>query len=252
MAKRSLRLLHLYPDLMNIYGDRGNILALRNRAEARGIDFHVESISIGEKPDFSSFDLLFFGGGQDRSQDIVAKDVIKHKKGLIEAVNQGIAGLLICGGYQLFGKSFLTSEGETLQGLDIIPVETKAGPRRLIGNLVCETNLPLEPATLVGFENHSGQTLLLTEEVTPLGRVDIGSGNAADRTEGCIYRNLIGSYMHGSLLPKNPHLADYLLRGGLARRGQDTTLLQLDDSVEWAAHNAAIRRARTSTSAGLN
>jgi CobQ-like glutamine amidotransferase family enzyme len=252
MVKRSLRLLHLYPDLMNIYGDRGNILALRRRALAREIDFSVMTMTIGDKPAIADFDLLFFGGGQDKSQEIVAKDIVRHRTALAEAVRAGVSGLLICGGYQLFGKSFLTSKGESLKGLGILPAETKAGQKRLIGNLVCETNLPLEPATLVGFENHSGQTLLLSDDATPLGRVEIGSGNASDRTEGCIFRNIIGSYMHGSLLPKNPHLADFLLRNALAYRGQETTLTQIDDSIEWNAHHAAIKRAGTNRSLGIS
>lgn len=252
----SLRIAHLYPDQMNIYGDRGNILTLVQRSRWRGIGVEVVGIQPGADIDWSSFDLAFFGGGQDSGQALIADDFVQRQAdGLRAAVEGGLVLLAICGGYQLLGHYFLTHTGEKLPGIGLLDVHTVGGDKRLIGNLVVEwagrdqhesavpAPQPREARTLVGFENHSGRTYL-GSRVRPLGRVIRGSGNnGEDGTEGARYRNAFGCYMHGSLLPKNPHFADHLLRLALERQaGGDGQLPPLDDTVEWTAHRAMVER----------
>ncbi|MGC8875107.1 MAG: type 1 glutamine amidotransferase [Chloroflexia bacterium] len=238
---------HLYPLQMNIYGDRGNILTLVQRARWRGIEVEVESIDVGQRVDFRAYDLVFFGGGQDSNQALIAEDFL-HLKGpaLREAVEDGLVVLAICGGYQLMGRSFRTHTGTELPGVGIFDAWTVGGRKRLIGNIVVEWDGAPGDAphrTIVGFENHSGRTFL-GPGCRPLGRVRTGYGNnARDRTEGAVYRNAIGCYLHGSLLPKNPHLADHLLLTALRRRyGPEIALASLDDRLEWQAHRAMLRR----------
>lgn len=238
---------HLYPLQMNIYGDRGNILTLVQRARWRGIEVRVDRIDVGERVDFRSYDLVFFGGGQDSNQALIADDFL-HLKGpaLKEAVEDGLVVLAICGGYQLMGRSFRTHTGAELPGIGLFDAWTVGGRKRLIGNIVVEWPDAPEGAplrTIVGFENHSGRTFL-GPGCRPLGRVRIGYGNnAEDRTEGAVYRNAIGCYLHGSLLPKNPHLADHLLLAALRRRyGPEAALAPLDDRMEWNAHRAMLER----------
>lgn len=240
-----LSLVHLYPDQMNLYGDFGNIQALERRSAWRGIEFEIQDAGVGDVVDWSAADIVFLGGGQDRGQSLIAQDLLRHKSDLTSATSNGLAGLLVCGGYQLFGRYFQTNSNERIEGLGILPAHTVAGPKRLIGNLVGELTLPLEPKTVVGFENHSGETFL-DPGTTPLARVSRGYGN--DRksgAEGLIHQNLLGTYCHGSLLPKNPHLADELLRRALTRRFGKADLAPLDDSVELRAHRDAIERAKT-------
>jgi CobQ-like glutamine amidotransferase family enzyme len=223
----------LYPDLMNIYGDRGNVLTLLKRAEWRGFEARLLELGKGVQEGMEDVDVFFFGGGQDREQALVYDDLIENKAvPLAEAVTRGAAVLAVCGGYQLLGHYYETAEGEKLPGLGLIDVRTDAGGRRCIGNVVVETGgLGLEPKTLVGFENHSGRTFL-GEGVRPLGKVIKGSGNnGADGTEGCAAGNIFGTYLHGSLLPKNPHFADLLISRALKRQ-----LEPLDDSLELEAH----------------
>jgi lipid II isoglutaminyl synthase (glutamine-hydrolysing) len=245
VPKLKLTLAHLYPDQMNLYGDFGNIQTLERRSVWRGIDFEIMRVGVGEPLDWSAIDLFFLGGGQDRGQSLIADDLQARKREIAPAVADGLGGLLVCGGYQLFGRYFQTSSDERIDGLGILPAHTIAGPKRLIGNLVGELTLPLEPKTLVGFENHSGETFL-DPSATPLARVIKGYGNNRDSgSEGLIHYNLFGTYCHGSLLPKNPHLADELLRRALERRYGSAKLEPLDDTIELAAHHAAIRRAKT-------
>ncbi len=242
-----LTLIHLFPKLMNIYGDKGNMTALRKRCEWRGIELEV--LAVHDERDFeliSRGDLFFFGGGQDRDQmrvwELVEKSNNKLTQLIKERVDRGAVFLLICGGYQLLGNSFLDAGGHLIPGLGILDIVTIApGPHvkhRCIGNIVIETRLPIEPQTLVGFENHGGQTKL-GEGLAPLGNVLKGYGdNVTDGVEGCIYKNVFGCYMHGALLPKNPHFADYLIKLALARNYPDekVALKQLDDSLEMSAH----------------
>jgi len=242
----SLRLVHLYPDLMSVYGDRGNVLALARRAEWRGIDLEVKALSLGDSLDPQEADLIFFGGGQDREQAVVSPDFLAQKGDAVrEAVENGAALLSVCGGYQLLGRSYTTVDGQELPGAGLFDVRSAPGPKRHIGNVLVETELDGQRRTLVGFENHSGRTYL-GPGLQALGRTVVGAGNnGEDRSEGAVYKSAIGCYLHGSLLPKNPHFADLLLSRALARSGGGE-LVALDDSAELAAHGALAERLRAS------
>ncbi|HED04520.1 MAG TPA: glutamine amidotransferase [Candidatus Fraserbacteria bacterium] len=235
----------LFPSRMDIYGDRGNVLTLQRRAEWRGIITELRTFSRGDPFDPDLLDIIFLGGGQDRQQRMLVQDLIKTKgPALRAAIEDGLPTLAVCGGYQLLGEYYQMNDGDRLPGVDILPVETIAEPVRYIGNIIVETDLFGARRTLVGFENHNGCTYL-KPGARPLGRVRRrGSGNnGRDHTEGVIYRNAIGTYLHGALLPKNPVLADFLLRKALNRRYGVTELAPLDDSLETEAHDAALRLA---------
>ena len=239
-----INICHLYPEHLNLYGDRGNILAIRRRAAWHGLKAKIIVVHPGEQIDFNRCDLLFMGGGQDHEQKLVAGDLKGRRGELLEAIDRGMVILAICGSYQLLGSYYETSRGEHIAGLEILDLHTQAGRRRLTGNIVTRCDLWDPPRTLVGFENHAGRTFLGTS-LRPLGRVIRGHGNnGRDRTEGVVHRNVIGTYMHGSLLPKNPWLTDYLLEKALAYRGCKFTPQTLDETVETRAHEAAIRFAR--------
>ncbi len=240
-----LRLLALYPEQMNIYADRGNILFLQRRCEWRGIDFVQASAGPGEGFDPSSHDLIYLGGGQDRDQLAVAADMVESKReALAAAVDDGAAMLAVCGGYQLLGHRYQLDR-EQLPGLGLVDLKTvrEPGPR-LIGNVAIEVDLGDGPKTLAGFENHGGRTYL-GEGTAPLGRVINGFGNnGKDDWEGARRDNLIGTYLHGPLLPKNAWLADRLIEWALERRyGTQPQLEPLDDKLEQAAHESARRAA---------
>jgi hypothetical protein len=241
-----LTLAHLYPEQMSIYGDRGNVIALRQRCAWRGIALEVVPIELGATVDWLSFDLAFFGGGQDSGQMLIADDLAgRHQLGLQAAINDGLVMLAICGGYQMLGHYFLTHTGEKLPGLGILDVHTVGGNKRLIGNIVIEL-APLEhtPAQrVVGFENHSGRTYH-GPGVASLGRVVVGHGdNGEDGKGGAIYRNMIGCYLHGSLLPKNPQLTDWLIERALVRRyGATKALVPLEAELELNAQRTMIER----------
>lgn len=241
----SLVLAHLYPEQMNIYGDRGNILTLEQRCRWRGIELRVDAIKPGMQVDWTAYDLLFFGGGQDSGQALIASDFVeRHGTAVRAAIQDGVVVLSICGGYQLLGHYFLTHAGEKLPGISALDVHTVGGTRRMIGNIVVDwSNGAARDLRLVGFENHSGRTYL-GGAVRPLGRVLSGYGNnGEDGGEGCVYQNAHGCYMHGSLLPKNPHFADHLLRLALLRRyGNADALTPLDDVVELRAHDTMVKR----------
>ena len=238
-----LRLLALYPEQMNIYADRGNIVFLRHRCEWRGIGFSYAAAGPGESFDPAAHDLLYMGGGQDRDQRAVAADMVSTKRdALAAAVDDGAAMLAVCGGYQLLGHSYQLGE-ERLPGLGLADLETvrEPGPR-LIGNVAIETDLGSSPQTIAGFENHGGRTYLGAEALA-LGRVLKGHGNnGRDGLEGVRRDNLIGTYLHGPLLPKNAWLADHLIGVALQRRyGAPPQLEPLDDALEQAAHECARR-----------
>ena len=239
-ASHRLTIGWLYPDLMNIYGDRGNVLTLLNRARWRGLEVRVLEVGKGATAGIDDVDVFFFGGGQDREQALVYDDLLETKAvHLARAIQDGAAVLAVCGGYQLLGHYYETAGGERYPGIGMLDARTEPGPRRCIGDVVVEAerSLGLEPTTLVGFENHSGRTFL-GEGVRPLGRVVRGHGNnGADGTEGAVSGNLFGTYLHGSLLPKNPHLADLIISRALDRR-----LEPLDDDVELAAHRRIVDR----------
>jgi CobQ-like glutamine amidotransferase family enzyme len=235
----------LYPDLMNIYGDRGNILTLLKRAEWRGLNTKVKEIQRGPVKDLGDVDVFFFGGGQDREQALVYDDLRAYKQEHLQrAVKEGAQILAVCGGYQLLGHYYQTADGERYDGIGLIDVTTQGGKKRFIGDVVVQTDIAgLSPATLVGFENHSGRTFL-GPHARPLGKVLHGRGNnGSDKTEGVRQNNVTGTYLHGSLLPKNPQLADYLISEALKRRG-DGALSPLDDSAELAAHGWVLQRAQ--------
>jgi CobQ-like glutamine amidotransferase family enzyme len=242
----TLRLVHLYPDLMSVYGDRGNVLTLVRRTEWRGLTLAVDEVSLGDSFDPARTDLLFFGGGQDLEQAVVSEDFVAGKGDAVcEAVAAGAALLSVCGGYQLLGRSYTTVDGQELPGAGLFDVRSIPGPRRHIGNVLVETHLDGLRRTLVGFENHSGRTYL-GSGVQPLGRTLVGAGNnGEDGTEGAVYRNAYGCYLHGSLLPKNAWLADRLLAAaGRRRYGAAFELEPLDDELERAAHAAVAARTR--------
>jgi hypothetical protein len=229
---------------MNIYGDRGNILCLRRRCEARDIELVVEDLDLGVPLDPAAYDLIFMGGGQDREQRRIAEDLAIGKgEALREAAEGGVAMLAVCGGYQLFGRYYRPAAGEELPGVavfDAWTVHPGEGTRRCIGDVAARW----EGGTLVGFENHGGRTYL-GSGARPLARVERGFGNnGEDGGEGAVYRNAYGTYLHGSLLPKNPRFTDHLLRLALNRRYGEVELAPLDDSIEEAAHAAALRVAR--------
>ena len=243
--QRKLVICHLYADLMNLYGDRGNIIALSQRCRWRGFEVEVRTVRVGERIG-DDCDILFMGGGQDKEQVIVSRDLVTVKADDIkQLVEDGAPALAVCGGFQLFGKYFKTGSGDVLEGIDLFDAWTVAGSKRCIGDVIVESTLSGEKRTLVGFENHSGKTYL-GSGVKPLGRVVIGFGNNAEvGFEGAVYKNAIGTYLHGSLLPKNPWLTDYLIMSALKRRyGESAALDSLDDSFEYRAHQAMIERIR--------
>jgi CobQ-like glutamine amidotransferase family enzyme len=236
-----LRVLSLYPEQMNIYADRGNVVFLQRRCEWRGIAFTHAGAGPGDSVDAAAHDLFYIGGGQDRDQRMVAADmVVSKREALAAAVGDGAALLAVCGGYQLLGHSYQLGE-ETLPGLGLAELETVREPgSRLIGNVAIETDLGFGPRLLAGFENHGGRTYL-RGDAQPLGRVVRGFGNnAKDGLEGVRRDNLIGTYLHGPLLPKNAWLADHLIAVALERRyGTWPALDPLDDAFEAAAHESA-------------
>jgi hypothetical protein len=234
-----LRLAHLYPKLMNIYGDRGNIICLRRRCEARGIEFEVTELDAGAPFDPAAYDMAFVGGAQDREQARVADDLRELKGAPIRAaVKRGMVVLAVCGGYQLAGHFYRGADSQELPGIGILDLHTvHPGPaaKRFIGNVVVEWN----GGTLVGFENHGGRTYL-GPNAKPLAKVVTGFGNnGADGFEGAVGGRVFGTYLHGSLLPKNPVFADHLI--SLALGG--AVLSPLDDIVEEMAHAEAVRLA---------
>lgn len=236
-----LRIGWLYGHEMNIYGDRGNVLALAKRAEWRGVPAEVVTIGLGEPIAGEQIDLFFWGGGQDREQIAVSADLQGDKgRDLAAAIEDGTPMLAICGGYQLLGHYYRPHGEPDLPGIGVLDITSEAGHERFIGNVVVDSP---EFGTLVGFENHSGLTWL-GSGAKPLGTVRVGHGNnGQDGQEGARYKNVVGCYMHGALLPKNPVLADWLIQSALERKYGQVELPELDDSVETLAHERVTRRA---------
>ena len=238
-----LRLLSLYPDQMNIYADRGNIIFLEQRCHWRGIDFEVTRCGTGETFDPVDFDLIYMGGGQDRDQQLVASDLVATKRqSLVRAKEDGAVILGVCGGYQLLGNSYQLAD-EVIEGLGLVDLKTLREPgARLIGPVAITVNLDGTDRNIAGFENHGGRTYL-GPETMPLGRVESGHGNnGKDGFEGVREGNLIGTYLHGPLLPKNSWLADHLIKLALEHHhGATIELDPLDDRFEDAAHETARR-----------
>jgi hypothetical protein len=248
MKKMKLIIGWLYPDLMSTYGDRGNIIVLQKRAKWRDIDTEIINLSVGSSPkELANSDLIFMGGAQDRQQKIVADDFRKGKSEMLKyMIEDFVPGLYICGAYQFLGKYYKEADGNIIEGLDILDLYTEnpgINVPRLIGNIVLKSTFLLENTTIVGFENHGGRTYL-GKKVKPFGQVLKGYGNnGVDGTEGIIYKNTIGSYLHGPMLPKNPRVADFLLAAALKRKYQENIHLnKLDDELEIKAHSVIVRR----------
>ncbi len=236
---KALRIVHLFPELLNLYGDSGNILVLRKRLEWRGLAADVAEVHVGERPSFADADIVFIGGGSDREQRIVCESLLAERTELSSFVEDGGVLAAVCGGYQLLGHSYLMGD-EKIEGLSLVDLYTDRGEPRLIGNVVVESRICDHP--IVGYENHGGRTHL-GEGVEPLGRVTYGHGNdGVTGQEGCLYKNVLGTYVHGPLLPKNPGVADYLLSRALERRYGNGELEPLDDAAELTANKSMYDR----------
>jgi lipid II isoglutaminyl synthase (glutamine-hydrolysing) len=246
---------YLYPSVMSQYGDRGNVLTIQRRCQWRGIDVEVDNLEVGDRVDPDRVDLLLVGGGADTHQRLVCEDLLRVKgDGIRRAVEDGAAAFAVCAGYQLWGHYYRTATGDELPGLGVFPAHTvhraaqtgtrldtitKAGSVRAVGNLVVRWGSKV----LVGFENHGGRTYL-DEGARPFGRVLAGAGNnCEDGLEGCVHNNAIGTYMHGPAFPKNPALADHLIKTALTRRYGSVTLDRLDDARETTARQRALQQA---------
>jgi lipid II isoglutaminyl synthase (glutamine-hydrolysing) len=242
-----IRVGHLYPDYLNIYADRGNIAVLAQRAAWRGHELDVETVSVGEPVHQGTFDLLYVGGGQDREQALIAPDLAAKGDGIRASVTAGTALLAVCGGYQLLGRSYRDLHGVDLAGAGLFPLETVAGERRMIGDVLLECELePGVRQVLAGFENHAGRTIL-DADAEPLGRVVAGFGNDGESGfEGCRVGAAVGTYLHGPLLPRNPWLADWMLEQALAHanRAAPQPLEPLADELEAEARRVSAERAR--------
>ncbi len=243
-----IRVGHLYPDYLNIYADRGNMAVLSSRAAWHGLDLEVTPIGIGEQPRPGEHDLLYVGGGQDREQALIAPDVARKADSLKASIEQGVAVLAVCGGYQLLGRFYRDRYGSELPGAGVLPLYTVAGDRRMIGDVLLECELvPGERRTVAGFENHAGRTIL-DEGAEPLGRVLAGFGNdGTSGYEGCRLNRALGTYLHGPLLPRNPWLADWILAQAVAHQigGAPPIFEPLDDGLEASAHSVSAARARS-------
>ena len=243
MRKMEVRICHLYPDVLNLYGDRGNILCLRKRLEWRGIECGVDYVKLGEQKSLTGYDIFFIGGGQDFDQEILLED-LRLRKGpeIRAALEDGQTFLCICGGYQMMGHYYETADGEKCEFLGAIDFYTVGGKKRMIGNYAFRLGDHSGKSTVVGFENHSGRTWL-GSGVRPLGKVLKGFGNnGKDRTEGVRFRNAFCTYSHGPVLPKNPAFADTLLETALRRKYGACSLEPLQDNFESLAHNTVLKR----------
>ncbi len=237
---KRITIVQLYPNDMNIYGDHGNVLTIIKRLEWHGYQAELVNYNQGDKfPDEA--DIIIGGGGQDSGQDKIKEDLLKIGPKLKELAKDNTPMLVICGLYQLFGKYFKTSEGHDIKGIGLLDIETIAKPQRLIGNIIVRSE---QFGEIIGYENHSGQTFL-DEQAKPLGIVEKGCGNNSDdKTEGAIYNNVIGSYLHGSLLPKNPQLADFLIEQAVINKYGEFDGNIIDDSLADRARKIAAKRPR--------
>jgi lipid II isoglutaminyl synthase (glutamine-hydrolysing) len=245
---KTIYITHLYPQEMSIYGDMGNIIAMGYRLEKMGFTVVYQTLEQGkELPNHT--DWYFIGGGQDKEQERIYNDLLRHKTRLIQDVEEGVGLLAICGGYQLFGHKFLTGNGVEVTGLGVFDVVTKAPDAiisgRCIGNIVTECLIPdLQGEMLVGFENHGGQTTIInTSRSKPLAKVLVGYGNSFEKKhEGCVFNHAIGTYLHGSCLPKNPALTQWFIRNILEKKGLKMSENTVDDSIAAATREALLER----------
>lgn len=234
----------LYPELMSTYGDRGNIITLQKRCEWRGIDFGIKRLDLGFKTqDLKKCDLLLMGGAQDKQQQMVSSDLMKKKDALGEMIENNIPGLYVCGAYQFLGKYYKEANGSKIAGLNIFDLYTEnpgANYPRLIGNCISKV---LNGEIIVGFENHGGRTYL-GKQVEPFGKAIKGFGNnGTDKTEGAVYKNSFGTYLHGPILPKNPEFADLFIKLALQKKYNfSVNLSLLDDSLEKKARESILAK----------
>ncbi|WP_283681163.1 type 1 glutamine amidotransferase [Parablautia sp. Marseille-Q6255] len=229
---------HLYPDLLNLYGDRGNIQCMKKRCEWRGIEAQVQEFHISDQVDFSDLDIVLLGGGSDREQMLVCEKLKTIREDFNEYVVDNGVVIAVCGGFQLLGHYYDTENGR-IEGLSLVDLYTEQESPRLISNIVIENDAFEYP--IVGFENHGGRTYI--GENQPLGKVLFGHGNnGKDGVEGVLYKNVVGTYLHGPLLPKNPHVCDYLIRHALERRYGRSELEPLDDAQELEANRYIVER----------
>ncbi len=241
MERKKIVIGHLFPDMLNMYGDKGNILALKNRLLRRDIDAHVIEHNQLETIDFKSLDIVLLGGGSDREQRMVCRQLRSAREAICDYVESGGVLLALCGGYPLLG-TYYKQKDEIIEGLSILDIHTEWGEERLIGDVIISSNVTGKENLFVGFENHSGRTYIGNHK--PFGTVRYGHGNnGEDSTCGVVYKNLLGTYLHGPLLPKNPVLTDELLTRALLRKyGERPALSNLDDKVETEAHDYIVNR----------
>lgn len=239
----NLKICHLYPDILNLYGDRGNIICMQKRMQWRGIQTEIAEISVGDQLNYDDYDIFFIGGGQDFEQGVLLEDLAKGKsEAIAHAVDEEKVFLAICGGYQMLGNYYKTWDGKECEFIGALDLYTVGAKERMIGNYMYQCGETDGGIVVVGFENHSGKTYL-GDKVRPMGKVLSGHGNnGEDGTEGARYKNVFATYSHGSLLPKNPKLADYILKTALKRKYPDISLEALDDTFENNAHDYMEKR----------
>ena len=238
-----LKICHMYPDVLNLYGDGGNMICMKKRLSWRGIEASVTKLPIGERARLAGFDIVFIGGGQDFEQEVLLEDLHRGKdREIISAIDDGVVFLTICGGYQMMGSYYETYDGKRCDFIGAAELYTVGSKRRMISNYKFRCADDAGGSVVVGFENHSGKTYL-GPGAKPLGRVLAGFGNnGEDGTEGVRHKNLFGCYCHGPMLPKNPAFCDMLLQTALERRYGAVTLEPLDDRAELAAHDEMCAR----------
>ena len=236
-----LNVLWMYHDIMDLYGDSGNIKVIIKRCKDRNIDVKLDTLTLNQKVNLSNYDLVFFGGGADNEQNIIYKDLLNRRQDIITAINNNTFFLLICGGYQMFGQYYKDRDNNIIDGLKIFDYYTEAnGNDRCIGNILIDVELDEYNFQVIGFENHGGQTKNVSK---PLGKVLTGHGNTyKGKYEGIYYNNCIGTYLHGPLLPKNPQLADFIIYKALSKRYNNFELKPLDDTLESLAFNTLKHR----------
>lgn len=245
MSERKLKLLHMYPNVLDLYGDSGNVEVLRYRCAQRGITLEVYQhlMNKPDNTDFSDMDIIYLGGGADYEQQLLADDLMSCKDRIFKAYENKVFLLMICGGYQLLGKYYKDSNGERIPGLGLFSYHTEASTNkrdRCIGNIIVETELVGKKYKVIGFENHGGQT---ADVKTPFGKVLHGNGNVrSGETEGYCEERVIATYLHGPLLSKNPQLADYIISKALERQGADSTLAPINDKLEEACRKELLTR----------
>ncbi|BCS80791.1 type 1 glutamine amidotransferase [Anaerocellum diazotrophicum] len=233
-----INIVNMFPEVLNLYGDRGNIICLQKRSVWRGIKANVFEYTLGANQEIlKDADIILLGGASDREQSIVYSHLLSLRGLIKDLIEDGVVVLAICGGYQLLGEAYIDANGRVIKGLHLLDFVTKAEGKRLIGNIIIETSLDVFPKTVVGYENHGGRTY---HNYQPFGKVLKGYGNnGKDGFEGLIYKNVIGTYLHGPLLPKNPHIADFMIKKALERKYtlDNLEFQKLDDTLEYLAHN---------------